>query len=120
MAIIAILAALTLMAMGGVNRKAATDKTRVEVAAIANALEQYKSVNDDYPATLTAQEGNVDSLFPFLGSSSKLNISESGQLTDAFGNPYIYNKPGTRNPASFDLWSAGADSQSDADNIGNW
>ena len=118
-AVIAILAALTLSVMGGVNRKAAMSRTRVEVAAIVNALEQYKSVNDDYPATLTAVDGAPESLQPFL-VSTKLDISSSGQVLDAFGNAYNYRKPGTKNPASFDVWSDGADSQSDDDNIGNW
>lgn len=105
--------------MGGVNRKAAMSRTRVEVAAIVNALEQYKSVNDDYPATLTAADGAPESLRPFL-ISTKLDISSSGQVLDPFGTAYNYRKPGTKNPASFDVWSNGANSQSDDDNIGNW
>lgn len=117
-AIMAILAALSLLAMRGVNSKAAIDKTRVEVAAIANALEQYKSVNDGYPAELTAEKGNANSIGSFLGSS-KLNISGAGELIDPFGKPYNYVKPGTKNPASFDLESEGPTSKQE-DNIGNW
>lgn len=120
MAVIAILAALTLMAMGGINRKAAMDQTRVEVAAIANALEQYKSVNDYYPDDDPNEDYKLpaSTVLPFLGSS-KVNISD-GKVIDPFGAAYIYKKPGTRNPASFDLWSAGSDSQSATDDIGNW
>lgn len=119
-AIMAILAALSLLAMKGVKSKSLADKTRVDIAAIANALEQYKSVNDEYPETLTAAEGVPDSILHFLGSS-KVNISGDGQLIDAFGNPYMYT-PGTndtRNPASFDIWSEGP-TDNEGDNIGNW
>jgi general secretion pathway protein G len=118
-AIIAILAGLSLMAMGGVNRKATLDKTRVEVAAIANALEQYKGVNEVYPSTLQATQDDDQSILPFL-DSAKLTIDNDGRLLDPFGNPYLYTLPGERNPASFDLRSEGADPQSESDDIGNW
>lgn len=129
-ALIAILAALSLMAMGGVNRKAAEDKTRVEVAAIVNALEQYKSVHEEYPSTLDASQTNAESILPFLGSA-KLSTNDMGQLLDAFGNLYEYTNntltnsstnTARHNPASFDLWSKGRDSSiaNTDDDIGNW
>ena len=48
--VIAILAGLTLGAISGVNQKANRDKTKAEIAAISNALEQYKSINDISPS----------------------------------------------------------------------
>jgi len=47
--VIALLAGLTLAAVGGVNQKASRDKAKAEIAAISNALEQFKSVREDYP-----------------------------------------------------------------------
>lgn len=117
-AIIVILASLSLYAMRGVQDKGKYDKTRVEVAAIANALEQYKSVNDEYPETLTAADDSPNSILPFLGSS-KVKIADDGQLIDAFGNRYEYQLEGSNNPVSFDIWSE-CILTNKADNIGNW
>lgn len=121
--IIAIIAGITLAAMGGVNQKATIDKTRAEIAAIANALEQYKSINDTYPpaggsgTVPFATSGNA-TIAPFY-QANKIQTNSSGQLIDSFGNAFLYQVPGTKNPASFDIWSKGRDSASN-DDIGNW
>jgi general secretion pathway protein G len=43
---------------------------------------------------------------------------------DPWGHPYQYKVPGTHHPASFDLWSRGADGadggEGDDADIGNW
>ncbi len=40
---------------------------------------------------------------------------------DPWGEPYQYRYPGTKNPASFDIFSKGLDKTADtADDIGNW
>lgn len=127
--IIAILAGITLAISGGANQKAAMDKTRAEVLAIANALEQYKIANDTYPAPGAdnsvpfATDGQ--SIRPFY-SAANFQTNSSGQLEDPYGNAYVYQIPGSRNPASFDVWSKGKNGITDSatsnsnDDIGNW
>lgn len=45
----------------------------------------------------------------------------AGALHDPWGTPYFYQVPGTHNPDSYDLWSAGPDGQSGtSDDIRNW
>ena len=123
--VIAILAGLTLGAISGVNQKANRDKTKAEIAAISNALEQYKSIHDTYPP---AGSGNT---IPFAETgatirpfyiANKVETNSSGQLTDPYGNAYQYstNRTGMKNPASFDVWSTGKSSADSSDDIGNW
>ena len=121
--VIAILAGITLAAMGGVNQKATRDQAKAEVTAISNALEQYKSVNDSYPAA----GGNSTVPFAETGATirpfyiaNKVQTNSSGQLQDPYGNAYQYLIPGTKNPASFDVWSTGKSSSDSTDDIGNW
>lgn len=121
--VIALLASLTLSAVSGVNQKANRDRTRAEIAAISNALEQYKSINDTYPAA-----GSSNTV-PFADSgatirpfyiANKVETNATGQLLDPYGKAYKYEIPGTRNPASFDVWSTGKSSADSSDDIGNW
>ena len=112
--VIAILAGITLAAMGGVNQKATRDKTKAEIAAISNALEQYKSVNDSYPSSIS-----LTVIGPFY-QANKVQTNATGQLLDSYGTAYQYLIPGTKNPASFDVWSNGKSSSDSTDDIGNW
>jgi general secretion pathway protein G len=116
-AVIAILAGITMAAMGGVQEKAARDRARAEIAAIANAIEQFRNINDTYPP-----EGATNlytAIAPFFETQNS-QVS-SNALVDPFGNPYQYstNRPNMRNPASFDLWSPGKNPETN-DDIGNW
>ncbi len=117
--VIAILAGITLAAMGGVNQKATRDKTKAEIAAISNALEQYKSVNDTYPTA----GGNSTVPFAETGQTirpffiaNKVQTNATGELQDPYGNTYKYKTPGDSNPASFDVWTT----DSKGNTIGNW
>ena len=121
--VIAILAGITLAAMGGVNQKTTRDQAKAEIAAISNALEQYKSVNDSYPAA----GGNSTVPFAETGATirpfyiaNKVQTNSSKQLLDPYGNTYRYQLPGSKNPASFDVWSIGKSSSDSTDDIGNW
>jgi type II secretion system protein G len=116
-AVIAILAGITLAAMGGVNEKAARDRARAEIAAIANAIEQYRNINDRYPPA--GATNLYTAIAPFFEThSSQIN---AGALVDPYGNQYQYstNRTDMRNPSSFDLWSNGK-SPATNDDIGNW
>ena len=122
--VIGILAAITLNIAGGVNQKAAMDKARAEIAAISNALEQYKNVKDYYPTNATTNPENLcltntnapeDSIMPFY-QASKVLTNAAVELLDPYGNPYQYRYPGINNPASFDVWTT----DSKGNIIGNW
>lgn len=119
--VIALLAGLTLAAVGGVNQKASQDKTKAEIAAISNALEQYKSINDIYPAAGGNGTVPMAAIGPFY-IANKIETNASGQLLDPYGQAYQYstNRSGMKNPASFDVWSAGKSSADSSDDIGNW
>lgn len=118
-AVIAIIAGITLAALSGVNAKAARDRARVEVSAIANALEGYRSQNGDYPPALSGNKVPVQVIRPFLSDAG--SMLQDGELKDPFGNPYVYNvQSPLRNPASFDLYSQGNDPQNTNGWIGNW
>ena len=122
--VIALLAGLTLAAMGGVNQKTSRDKAKAEIAAISNALEQFKSINDKYPAA--GGNGTVpfassgETIRPFY-IANKIETNATG-LLDPYGNAYLYstNRSGMKNPASVDVWSIGKSSSDSTDDIGNW
>jgi general secretion pathway protein G len=119
-AVIAILAGITLAALGGINQKGARDRTKAEIAGIVNALERYKSQNDTYPSAASG------STLPYAAISAFMPqvVADAGltNLTDPFGNAYLYRYPGVRNIATFDVWSPGTDTSASAtnDDIGNW
>lgn len=129
-AIIGVLATITFNVALGVRSRARLGKARVEIAALAQALEAYKLQYGDYPQTGSAAEmlrsligrrgplgatitgrplietvrfATVDGEDPFT--------SASAELVDPFGQPYryAYKTGGTwRNPG-FVLCSAGPD-----------
>jgi general secretion pathway protein G len=119
-AVIAVLAGLTLAALGGVNQKAARDRTKAEVSALVNAMESYRSQRGAYPpADQKNYSGNVpyDEIATYMESFSG-SVSNSS-VVDPYGGNYIYLKPGLTNPASFDLYST-AGGTNNASWIGNW
>jgi type II secretory pathway pseudopilin PulG len=103
--------------MGGVNEKAARDRARAEIAAIANAIEQYRNINDRYPPA--GATNLYTAIAPFFETHS--SQTNAGALVDPYGRQYEYRTNGTgmRNPSSFDLWSNGK-SPATNDDIGNW
>jgi general secretion pathway protein G len=116
-AVIAILAGITLAALGGANQKSARDRAAAEVAALANAIERYKMQNDAYPPA-----SGTSLVFTSIEMFMEVNPSSmSGtQLLDPFGAPYRYRNPGQVNIATFDVWSDGASTTNTNDDIGNW
>ena len=120
-AVIAILAGITLAALGGANQKSARDRTAAEVAALANAIERYKMQNDAYPP---ASGTNLVLVFTNIDMFMEANPSSvsGGQLLDPFGSPYRYstNRSGQVNIATFDVWSDGPSATNANDDIGNW
>ena len=106
-ALIAILAGLTLGALGYANKKGAQSRARSEVAAIASAIESFKLDTGRYPevddlvAELTTNAGKV--YFEVLPR----HTNSSGMLADPWGDEYVYEtNPATiQNRGSFDFYS---------------
>lgn len=126
-AIIAILASLTLSTAGYIQRKGALARAETELAAISSALENFKADNGDYPIYNRANSSSpapitlanlelMTNLCPPPNSTNKIyyfapksGTSASG-LIDPFGELYGYFYNGTntnnaKNPGFFDLWS---------------
>ncbi|EPJ55684.1 MAG: general secretion pathway protein G [Osedax symbiont Rs2] len=102
---------------------AKTEKTKADIHALEQALDQYKLDNNDYPSTDQGIESLVKK--PTAAPEPK-NYRPSGYIKrlhkDPWGNDYQYLQPGEH--GAFDLYSLGKDNQSggegqDAD-IGNW
>lgn len=148
MAIIAVLATMTVGGLGYYQRKAKESKTQVFVASVSRALDDYRSDEGSYPTDgADGSEASsailYESLFgdadndgtpdtdatiylDMLNPSAKgpaLNVKEDGGvyvLVDGFKNPLRYRAPGEQNPgADFDLWSAGPDGETSTSNSGD-
>lgn len=142
-AIIAVLASLTVGGIGYYDEKMKFSRTEVLIASIESALEEYKSDNGSYPS------GNIGNLFNALygdGTNVYLatlnpalkgrqrNVSESAPylIVDAWGNAmrYRHDSNSMANPKQdYDLISLGPNGLGDfastsesekADDIKNW
>ena len=116
-AIIAILAGLTLSTLGYVNRKGAESRARSEVAALAAAIDSFYIDYSAYPASnnlyreLTGQT-NANA----LNKSGKVYFEPTPSITGSNGNTPIFQDPWgaaynyTTNPVNnvgfYDLWTS--------------
>ncbi len=129
-AIIGVLSAVTFGLARGVRERAAISKARVEMGAIAQALESYKLQYGDYPQTgsaATMLQSLIGKLGPAGAAITGRALIEAGRfrtendkdpfadptavLMDPFGKPYqyAYKTGGSwKNPA-FVLYSGGPD-----------
>ena len=142
-AIIAVLASLTIGGMGYYDDKMKYSRTEILIASIEQALEDYKSDNGSYPS------GNIGNLFNALygdgtnvylatlnpelkGKQRNVSESEPYLIVDAWGKVlrYRHNKNNMANPKQdYDLISLGPNGVGDfgsttewakADDIKNW
>ncbi len=148
MAIIAVLATVVVGSIGFYQNKTKDNKGKVLVASVSQALDSYRLDEGEYPEmgadgsemssailydTLFGDSDGdgiadddatiyLDTLNP-NGNTAALNVEESGDgyiLVDGFKNPLRYRAPGQQNPGSeFDLWSAGLDGETNANNSGD-
>lgn len=124
-AIIAILAGLTLSTLGYVNRKGAESRARAEVAALSAAIDSYKLDFGGYPASnnlyqeLTGQ-GPVNTNKVYFEPTPGITGTNAGVATfiDPWGVFYNYVTNATVNVGFFDLWSTAGNAA--ATNTNNW
>ncbi|MFK7911679.1 MAG: type II secretion system protein GspG [Akkermansiaceae bacterium] len=136
-AIIIVLAGMVVSGVGWYKRKAAENKTKVLVASVERALEEYRSDNSTFPVVNDPNEGSTSEVYMALFGDSdgdgqansgetvylsildpnltgnKLNVEKNGGayvIVDSWFAPLRYQSPGDMNP-DFDLWSMGPDGQ---------
>ena len=87
---------------------------------LGTALEMFETDTGNYPAQLEdllEDPGVPNWRGPYLKDASQIP-------NDPWGNPYIYQSPGTNNPHSYDLFSYGRDGKPGGEgydeDIGNW
>jgi general secretion pathway protein G len=107
--------------------RARVTTAKVQIKQLEAALDAYRIDNGRYPTTEQGLEALVQapSSDPVPRNYPPGGYLRSGDVPDdPWGGPYQYESPGTRNSASFDLWSYGADgapggTDTDSD-VGNW
>jgi type II secretory pathway pseudopilin PulG len=118
-AVIAILAGLTLSMLGYVNKKGAESRAQSEVAALSVAIESYKLDFGSYPASQTnlyrelmgtatnAGSVNTNKVY-FEPTPSMVTNMVTGPFLDPWGSEYQYRTgvQATNNVGFFDLWTS--------------
>lgn len=142
-AIIVVLAGLTLGAMNFINQKNARTKAKVQVDLLANAVQDYNADNRSFPESTDATGDKGDEvLFKYLywdGFEARDNggkvyldaldpnyntkggqawiegTNAQARIKDPWGNAYRYRTGENAVNPDFDLWSAGPDGKTNAD-----
>jgi general secretion pathway protein G len=108
------------------------DKGRVttakaQISSLESVLELYRMDNGRFPTTEQGLEALVrrTAIEPTPRNFPTGGYLKGGRVPlDPWGESYLYQKPGPNNPASYDLWSYGADGAPGGDgvdaDIGNW
>ncbi len=140
MAIIAVLAALTIGGAKYAVRKGAENRAKAEIHALETALEDFKADKGFYPPQPMdpPPPGNSTVLYDALagttGGKPYFNfkpdqlqtVAGKKRIIDPFGHEYNYlTGPTAHNRVTFDLWSSGPDgltgtAAEKADDITNW
>ncbi|MCP4613242.1 MAG: type II secretion system major pseudopilin GspG [Planctomycetes bacterium] len=110
-AIIGILAAMLLPNISGRSEEARKTRAKTEiVSTIGLALTMFESDTGRYPTT----EQGLEALVTLPNQASNWRgpyIRQGKQFKDPWGNKYEYQCPGQQNTTSYDIASAGPDSQ---------
>jgi general secretion pathway protein G len=118
--IIAALAAMVVPRLSGRSEQAKKSVAKADIEShLATALKLYELDNGNFPVT---SQGLDALLKKSSGSPSPTNWSGpyiDKRPIDPWGNPYIYESPGTHR-LDYDLYSKGKDLNSDKDDIVNW
>lgn len=120
--ILGILAATIIPQFLGTATDAKISAAKSAIAELESNLERFYIHMDRHPTT---EEGLKVLVEPPSGEEKKWRGPYIKMLRpDPWGNPYQYRTPGAHHPASFDLWSRGADGadggEGDKADIGNW
>ncbi len=118
--IVALLVGAGIFQLTGVLEGGREKRVKGDLTTLSSALRAYEMQNGFLPST----EQGVAALW------EKPNSRPAPQnwrpflkkpIVDAWGNPFLYRRPGTKDKGGFDVYSAGEDGKPDtADDIGNW
>jgi general secretion pathway protein G len=115
--ILMIMASLTLLAIGPMQRKAYINSAKTQIGLFKTPLSAYQLDVGSLPASLEAlRRPPADLPNPAKWAGPYL---ESEVPLDPWGHPYQYACPGQHNPDSYDIWSLGPDGTGN-ESIGNW
>jgi general secretion pathway protein G len=120
--ILGILAATIIPQFIGTTEDARLSKAKADVAELQSALERFYVHMDRYP---TMEEGLKALVQAPAGAEKHWRGPYVQRLQlDPWQKAYQYRIPGIHNPATYDLWSRGADGvdggEGNGADIGNW
>lgn len=129
-AIITILGGMVMSGAQQARKRGAVTKVNSQIATIEIAISMYETDMGVYPDSgnknlvlaLQKDPDDMDWNGPYMKIKEK-ELNAEGEYLDAWGNPFVYVNPGTRNEYSYDLHSVGPNGQgdgSDKDDITNW
>ena len=117
MVILVVLAAVVVPKFTGRSEQAREAAAKTDIARIGLQLDAFEIDTGRFPnnsegvAALVQAPPNVQNWRgPYLSAMPK----------DPWGNPYVYQYPGTNNATSYDLYSMGPDGRAGNDDITNW
>jgi general secretion pathway protein G len=119
--IIAMLAALAIPNLMGVQEQASIDSAKNQISGFENQLKLYRTQNGSYPSTEQGLKALVEE--PEGDPKPKKWVQLLDDIpVDPWGNPYKYAFPGDHNGEKRpDIASPGPDGQEDTDDdVGNW
>lgn len=125
-ALIAVLAGLTLAGLGYVQQESARSRAEAEVAALSAAIESFKMDYGSYPAS-------AEVLYAEITGGPGASVNTNGKvffevpprmftnnlIIDPWGAPFNYTTNASRNIGFFDLWAVPPNSKSPSDWIHN-
>lgn len=144
-AIIVLLAGLTMAGMSFINEKNAREKAKIQVKLVENALENYFNDNRSYPPSSDPEGERGDEVLykylyydgfeardsggvVYLPEADPENNEKAGQawmkgkgalarIVDPWGNPYRYRSGDSPSAVNpdFDFWSCGRDGKTNPD-----
>lgn len=95
-------------------------RVKSDLETISTQLKVYQMENLDFPTTSQGLQALVQPPTVPPKPRNWIQLLKVEALTDPWGSPYQYLKPGKNNPDSFDLWSLGPNKTQGDKNIGNW
>jgi general secretion pathway protein G len=117
--ILGILAAIVVPKFSGRTEQARVTAAVSQIATFGTALDAFEVDMGYYPKGKNGLNDLV--VQPRDGANWKGPYMKNDIPLDPWGNPYIYEFPGKRNPKSYDLMSMGPDGRVGGDDdISNW
>lgn len=118
--IVALLVGAGIFQLTGVLEGGREKRVKGDLTTLSSALRAYEMQNGFLPST----EQGVAALWEKPSSRpapQNWRPFLKKPLVDAWGNPFLYRRPGAKDKGGFDVYSAGEDGKPEtADDIGNW